>query len=66
MHKKQTVSAPFKKSTLLLAALYSALSLMASDASLAEEQPFKPSKVESGKITLNFDAITTDTWDNQA
>ena len=65
MHKKQTVSAPFKKSTLLLAALYSALSLMASGASLAEE-PFKPSKMLSGKITLNFDAITNKTWENDA
>lgn len=64
IHKKQTVSAPFKKSTLLLAALYSALSLMASDASLAEEQPFKPSNVQSGEITLNFDAIKQNTWDN--
>lgn len=63
MHKKQTVSAPFKKSTLLLAALYSALSLMASDASLAEGV-FKPSNVLSGEITLNFDAIRKDTWKN--
>ncbi|MDM8226953.1 autotransporter outer membrane beta-barrel domain-containing protein [Parasutterella secunda] len=62
-HNHGISSSFFHKPTILVTALASALSLMASNIAVANEA-FKPSNWQSATLTFNLDQIDSETWES--